>query len=139
MKTVIVNLDGTLFDCRWRNCFLPDFDAFHSRCRGDTIIEPVRNIVRSLSFHNNLIVIVAGRPNTYRDWTQDLLDECDVPYDELYLRADAYESPDEYFKSWVATNLVAKNHEIVLAIESQQELVDMWRANEVHCLQTQAV
>jgi hypothetical protein len=137
MKTVIVDLDGTLFDCRWRNCFLPDYEAFHKRCRGDTIIEPIRNLVRSLSFHNNLIVIVAGRPNTYREWTQDLLDECDVPYDNLYLRGDNVR-PDQEFKKTVFDYLTGINHKIDLAIESQQPLIDMWRANGVHCIQTEA-
>ena len=142
MKTAIVDIDGTISDARHRLHFVlqrpKDYEAFHSRCGEDPVIPSVRRVVSALS-ELFKVVLVTGRPDTYRDITMDWLDSNAVIYDELHMRPAGDTSPAAQFKSRVLFELVSKGHEIFLAIEDQQSVVDMWRANGVHCLQTAVI
>lgn len=146
MKTAIFDIDGTLSNANWRLHFVrppegtpKDYEAFHKRCMGDTVIEPVRAMVHALAFHNHKIVLITGRPETYGDLTVAWLDENDVPFDELHMRKAGSNERAVTYKHGVLQDLIARGHDIRLAVEDQQEVVDMWRANGIHCLQTQAV
>lgn len=146
MKTVIVDIDGTVSDSRPRLHFVRpppgvsrDYQAFHSRCGEDKPIQAVVNLVKALAF-NHRIALMTGRPNTYREQTQDWFDDNGVPYDYLIMKPDTKASvPATEYKLRECRALQAKGHEIAFVIEDQQPLVDMWRANGIHCLQTQAI
>lgn len=147
MKTVIVDIDGTISDGRPRLHFVRpppgerrDNEAFHSRCGEDKPIESVIALVRSLADNGNQIALMTGRPNTYRDQTQDWLDDNVVPYDYLIMKSvEDVNMPAPEYKLRELRALQAKGHEILFAIEDQANVVAMWRANGIHCLQTQAV
>lgn len=146
MKTAIIDIDGTISDGRHRLHFVRpgpgekrDNAAFHSRCSEDPVIISVRRVVSALS-ELFQVVLVTGRPDTYRDITQDWLDSNGVIYDQLHMkRPDQENMPAVEYKLGVLRALQAKGHDVFLAIEDQQNVVDMWRANGVHCLQTVAI
>lgn len=146
MKTVIVDIDGTISDSRPRLHFVRpppgekrDNEAFHSRCSEDMPIAAAVGFVKVLA-RDFQIALLTGRPNAYRDQTQDWLDDNGVPYDYLIMRPDVdSKMPATEYKLREARALQAKGHDIFLVVEDQQKLVDMWRANGIHCLQTQAV
>jgi uncharacterized HAD superfamily protein len=146
MKTAIVDIDGTLSDARPRLHFVRppegvsrDYEAFHSRCGEDKPIKEMVRLVSALANDSKMIVLVTGRPDTYRDITQDWLDNNGVVYDELHMRPAGHNAPAPEFKKGVLDTLRSKGHDVFLALEDQQSVVDMWRANGIHCLQTQAV
>lgn len=145
MKTVIVDIDGTISDGRHRLHFVRpapgvarDYEAFHSRCGEDPVIASVYATVWALAHNKNQIVFCTGRPNIYREATQDWLDDNNVPYDELHMKPLGDSRPAPEYKLGVLKALQAKGHEVFLAIEDQPNVVAMWRANGIHCLQTQA-
>lgn len=146
MKTVIVDIDGTISDSRPRLHFVRpgpgekrDNEAFHSRCSEDMPIAAAVRVVTVLANYYK-IVLLTGRPETYREQTQDWLDRNGIVYDYLIMRPAADSNlPATEYKLREALALQAKGHEIFLVVEDQQKLVDMWRANGIHCLQTQAV
>lgn len=145
MKTCIVDIDGTISDSRHRLHYVRpapgvsrDYEAFHMRCGQDKPIASMLALVRSLSY-NNRIVLCTGRPENHADISVKWLDENGVPYDEFHMRKAGDNRPAPEYKLGVLKDLQARGHEVFLAIEDQQNVVDMWRANGIHCLQTQAV
>lgn len=145
MKTAIVDIDGTISNSNHRLHFVRppegvsrDYEAFHLKCNEDLPIQSIVDLVSLLS-RDCQIVLCTGRPNAYRDITQDWLDMNGVVYDQLHMRPDGDTTPAPDYKSRVLAELVSKGHEVFLAIDDQQNVVDMWRANGIHCLQTQAV
>lgn len=146
MKTAIVDIDGTISDGRHRLHFVRpgpgqkrDNAAFHSRCGEDPVIESMRRVVHALADVGQ-VVLCTGRPDTYRDQTQDWLDANDIPYDELHMkRVDQENTPATEYKLGVLRGLQARGHDVFLAIEDQANVVAMWRANGIHCLQTEAI
>ena len=146
MKTIIVDIDGTISDGRPRLHFVRpppgekrDNEAFHSRCYEDKPIAAVVALVNTMAGENH-IALMTGRPNTYRDLTQDWLDDNGVSYDYLIMKSvEDVNMPAPEYKLRELRALQAKGHEILLAIEDQQKVVDMWRANGIHCLQTEAI
>src|SRR4051812_6569456 len=92
MKSAIIDLDGTLADCRHRlHHVLPgakrDWEAFFAGIYDDNLIHPVAAVVRSLA-RDYKIVLCSGRPEKYRGVTTKWLDEFNVPFDALYMRPD---------------------------------------------------
>lgn len=148
-RAIIVDIDGTISDGRNRLHFVrppegvsKDYAAFHSRCGEDPVIESVVSLVRAVA--NNYgpytaIMLVTGRPDNYREQTYDWLDKGSIPYDELHMRPEGDNRSAPEYKKGVLGMLQAKGYEVLLAFEDQQNVVDMWRENGIHCLQTQAV
>lgn len=141
-KTVIVDIDGTVSDSRHRLHFVlqkpKDRESFHALHRQDAAIHAVVETVKALAYDHN-IVMLTDRPDCYRDSTQDQLDDFGIMYDELHMRSTGDTTPAPEYKASVLAKLRAKGHNIFLAIDDQQNVADMWRANGIHCLQTQAV
>lgn len=145
MKTAIVDIDGTISDSRHRLHFVrppegtkKDYEAFHSRCGEDPVIPSMCKMVAALA-NDGCVILVTGRPETYRDITMEWLDDNGFAYDGLHMRPVGDNRPAAEFKLGVLRELQAKGHDVFLAIEDQASVVAMWRANGVHCLQTEAV
>ena len=141
---VIVDIDGTIADCRHRRHFVndgnSDWTAFFDAMKDDTPIRSVINIVNSL-YYRNQIILVTGRPESYRSHTIKWLRNVDVSYHYLFMREDDYTNQVGQrgtpwdFKEEVLINLRRAGVQINLALEDKQECVDMWRRNGVVCLQ----
>lgn len=61
MKTAIIDIDGTLADCRHRlHHVLPgqkrDWDAFFSKMDDDGLIDPVASVVRSMADQYKIVL-----------------------------------------------------------------------------------
>ena len=139
MTAIIVDIDGTIADNMHRQSALDsepkDWDAFFMDCHLDAPIEPVLEVVRALS-ENNLIFIVTGRSEKYRELTRLWLIKHKVPYAELYMRAEGDYRPDHEIKEEILFE-IRKNYSPTLAIDDRQSVVDMWRRNGLICLQNE--
>lgn len=143
MKTVIVDIDGTVSDSRHRVHHVTHKPknpaAFHALCHLDPVIRSVAMLVRALCYEGHQIVLVTGRPDTYRETTQDWFDAANIPYDELHMKVEGDTRSNAEYKSEVLQKLRDKGHDVFLAIDDMTSVVDMWRSEGIHCLHTQAI
>jgi hypothetical protein len=139
MKTVIVDIDGTLADCRHRlHHVLPgarrNWNAFFAAMSDDSLIHPVADVVRQLAVESK-VVLCSGRPEDYRPATEAWLDAYGVPRDALYMRPAGDTRPDHVVKAQILDGIRADGYEPFIVIDDRQSVVDMWRENGLVCLQ----
>lgn len=139
MKTAIIDIDGTLADCRHRlHHVLPgsrrNWDAFFAEMDDDGLIEPVADVVRQLS-RDSKIVLCSGRPEDYRAVTEAWLDRNSVARDALYMRAAGDTRADHIVKAQILDGIRADGFDPYIVIDDRQTVVDMWRENGLVCLQ----
>lgn len=140
MKTVLVDIDGTLANIEHRRPFLDEtpanWAAFNARMDGDTPNWPVVNLYKALwvSQAYNL-VLLTGRNERFRKVTEQWLFWNEIPFGRLLMRADGDSRADNIIKEEILASLRAEGLEIELAIDDRQQVVDMWRDNGITCLQ----
>ena len=138
MKTIVIDLDGTLANIDHRLPFIkresPDWDSFYSACDGDKVNEWCKILMENLNVSDIFITIVSGRRKAEENKTKEWLMDNSVSYDSLnLLREDGDFTPDtELKKKW----LHEYGHEnILFVVDDRQKVVDMWRKEGVVCLQ----
>lgn len=139
MKTVIVDIDGTVADCRHRlHHVLPggkrDWKSFFAEIPHDPPIQPVVDLVQSLA-QSFRIVMASGRSEDERDVTVAQLDAFGVPYDRMYMRASGDTRPDDVVKRQILAGIREDGYEPFIVIDDRQSVVDMWRDEGLVCLQ----
>lgn len=137
--TIVVDLDGTLSDCRHRRYLVEgkhrDYDAFHRKLEEDPVNEAVRFIMRG--YFNCMwprLEIVSARPKSYKGATCLWLEKHGIFPDAVnLLRDDGDNTPDQELKrAWLHAYGKDRIH---FVIDDRQKVVDMWRAEGVPCLQ----
>lgn len=139
MRAAIIDIDGTLADCRHRlHHVLPgakrDWDAFFAAMDQDGLIEPVADVVRQMS-RDSKIVLCSGRPENYRDVTEAWLDRNGISRDALYMRPAGDTRADHIIKAQILDGIKADGFEPFIVIDDRQSVVDMWRESGLVCLQ----
>lgn len=144
-RTAIIDIDGTISDGTHRLHHVRpdagkerDYEAFHSLCSADTVVESVAAVVRSLAATSQ-VVLLTGRPENYRWQTVCWLEANNIPYDGLWMRPVGDNTPAPEYKKGVLDALQIIGHDVFLAIEDADEVVAMWRENGIHCLHTQTI
>lgn len=133
MKSIIVDIDGTLADCSHRRHFLQNrnWDGFFGAMADDNPIQAVIDCVNSLS-HNYKIVLVSGRPDNYWEVTRQWLDRYSVSFDDLKMRKSGDTRHDTIIKKEILDSM---SDDIAFVIDDRQSVVKMWRDNGLTCLQ----
>lgn len=139
MRAAIIDIDGTLADCRHRlHHVLPgrkrDWEAFFGEMDDDEPIWPVCEVVRHLALESR-IVLCSGRPENYRAVTEAWLDRNGVQRDALYMRPAGDTRPDHIVKAQILDGIKADGYEPFIVIDDRQSVVDMWRDRGLVCLQ----
>ena len=143
MDCVIFDIDGTLADCTHRLHHVKygerNWDAFFAEMHLDGAIEPVvmlNNAVESYNVDGSLgIVICTGRPDRYRQVTEEWLMDHGVAWHQLYMRAEGDHRPDHIVKRQILDGIREDGWNPVLVIDDRQSVVDMWRDAGLICLQ----
>lgn len=139
MKTAIFDIDGTLSNCSARLCHIldghPDWDAFHRACQLDPVNEPVRLLLRQLKQADWTIALCTGRPWRYEDATRGWLNKHRIVYHSLIMREDGDKQSDVDLKRRMLKGLRDLGHDVQMAFEDRQRVVDMWREEGVFCFQ----
>lgn len=138
---VIVDLDGTLFDCNHRKYLIqgpnPDWDTFFDQARYDTVFDYVRNTYVSLQTIGYSMLICTSRPENNRPVTEAALRKiAGVSWDLLAMRSDSDFRPANEVKRDMLGSIRKMGYIPILAIEDSPDVVKMWRENGVPCLQT---
>lgn len=118
----IVDIDGTLA----RHHRSPyDYDKLHA----DTVIFPVADTITQLhkDYH---VLLVSGRPDSYKDETEMWLRENYISYDKLYMRAEGDTRQDAVVKSEILDKILER-YDVVAAIDDRQRVLEMWRTRGI--------
>jgi len=142
IPTALFDIDGTLADIEHRTHFVSgkqkDFDAFFEAMVDDVPNKPIVELLKSLE-RQFQIVFVTGRPERYREVTESFLEGIGSPVcNNLIMRPDDQRYiPDYEVKQNLLDELLKEidKENIIFAVDDRQQVVDMWRANDITTLQ----
>ncbi len=136
---VIFDMDGTLADCEHRRHFVEgkkkNFDRFYGAMASDARNDPIAGLCNMYFMHDWHVVICTGRPEEYREVTEQWLRSHGVFYHELMMRPDARKHDPDYAVKQDMLNEILKTREVHVAVDDRNQVVDMWRRNGITCLQ----
>jgi predicted kinase len=122
---IMVDLDGTLALIDHRN----PYDA--AQCEDDAVNE----VVRSIASHHEHVLLVSGRDAEFRPHTERWLARHAIPYTELHMRAAGDRRKDSIVKRELFDAHVRGRWDIAFVLDDRNQVVDMWRALGLTCLQ----
>lgn len=140
MKTILFDIDGTLADIEHRRVYLastsPDWKKFNSQMGLDTPNLPVVQLYLTLweSVKYN-IELVTGRNEEFRKITEQWLAWNEIPFKKIHMRKDRDSRPDHIVKKEILDEMLHSGYDIGFVVDDRQQVVDMWRANGIVCLQ----
>ena len=120
MSDILVDIDGTVANCEHRLHHIREkpknFRKFMEACPDDTIIEPVRDILRDLDqFSHNRLVFCTGRSDLYRKETEDWIHAADLSSDAIYMRTQGDYRHDDIVKSELIDQIITDGYKPVIA------------------------
>ena len=134
MKLIVVDIDGTVSDFRWREQFVKNKELYYEMSPNDP---PHRDMVRLVSLLSVFykVVFCTGRSIKHEAMTVEWLYTYfgDVDW-ELIMRDENDKRPDHEAK---ISAFLDKHrlHEVFMVLEDRQSVVDAWRRYGVRCLQ----
>jgi len=96
--------------------------------------EIVVSVLRDWRERGKHVVIVSARNDKNRGITEQWLAKYGIHYDALYMRRDGDYRPDNVFKQELLDN-IRMNTIIERVYDDRNQVVDMWRANGIDCIQ----
>lgn len=139
MRSVIIDIDGTLSNCVPRLEFDSsnklNWEKFFKGMENDLPNEWCVRLAQIYYKMGFIVYIVTGRPSEYMDVTKKWLDKWSVPYDFLYMREEGDYRKDDVVKRDILHALLPKKELIEFVVDDRQVVVDMWRDEGLTCLQ----
>jgi beta-phosphoglucomutase-like phosphatase (HAD superfamily) len=130
-------MDGTLCDVRSVRHFVEastgderfrrNFNAFHSAALECPAHPAVVALLDRLQGEGVEILVVSAREAKWGFQTAIWLDEHDIAYDDMFLRANGDNRPDSDVKREIASQLVQRFRPVV-AIDDRDDIIDVWHA-----------
>jgi len=138
IPAIVVDLDGTLCDIEHRRhhvrCDDPDWTAFFEGMSEDTPNDWCVQLINKFRDTHN-IVFCSGRPDIYREVTEDWLKKYNIRYDGLFMRSGDSYAPDWMVKQNILDFELRPRYEILFVVDDRKQVVDMWRKNGLTVLQ----
>lgn len=141
MKTIIVDVDGTLVDVsglrEWVTGKNKNYDRFHELAEFAPPIQWVIDHVNRRWTEGWIIVLLTARNDKHLDSTRRWLDKFSVEYDELYMRKDGDFRPDYEVKKEFLEQIRASRprHDIVYAIDDNPNVIALWKEELIPVLE----
>jgi uncharacterized HAD superfamily protein len=136
---IIVDIDGTIADCRHRRKFVidgaRDWRSFYESMTEDESIEPVCIVATCLWAAGHRIIITTGRPAQYFQHTIEWLNRKDINFHTIRMRSEWDYREDSIVKEEMLKELRAEGYDPKLALDDREPVVQMWRRNGIICLQ----
>ena len=136
MKTIIFDIDGTLANISNRVGRIPNWKYFQTDHHLDKPIEAIVTLFHTL--YNTCLfrlICVSGRLESEREATTEWLTGHGIYYEQLIMRPDGNYISDDVLKEKVLKRLQAEGHDILFVVDDRKRVVDMWRRNNIMCLQ----
>jgi hypothetical protein len=139
-EAIIVDLDGTLCMNEHRRHFMrqvpKDRDSFHGALSQDKVNPNIASLLNLMRDHCDYkIVILTGRPDTYREPTVLWLSANYIEHDDLLMRTAGDCRPDTEVKAEIFKHGIAGYYDVQFALEDKDSVVKMWRELGVECWQ----
>ena len=97
--------------------------------------EVILDIVRRLQDSGLIAIAMSGRVEATRELSlHALMDNLVYPH-ELFMRADGDNRKDNIIKAELFDNHVRDNYDVKFVLDDRNQVVDMWRAMGIKCLQ----
>lgn len=129
----IVDIDGTLAHMGGKRS---PYD--YAKAINDTLDPHVADLVTKLKFNTQAgIVIVSGRSEDCRKVTERWLDENNIFYDELFMRASGDNRRDDLVKYEIYRDHIHDNWEVLGVFDDRVSVVRMWREIGLKCYQVE--
>ena len=129
-KAIIVDIDGTLAHMKDRSPF--DWQRVgEDEC--DDIIKGIVNAYDNLG----VTIVMSGRDGSCRDITIKWLEDNNIKYDLLLMRAENDFRKDSIVKQELFDNNIKNKYYIEYVLDDRNQVVDMWRNMGLKCLQVQ--
>lgn len=137
-KAFLVDIDGTLAHMRdyrgpfdWKNVGLDDVDQ---------TIADIANVLTGdgYSWSNGdrpQMIVMSGRDESCRRETTLWLNKHFIAWDHLFMRPEKDMRPDNIVKAELFDKHVRDNFDVKFVLDDRQQVVDMWRAMGLTCLQ----
>ena len=138
---IIFDVDGTLMNVEHRRRFVDgsqqvDWKMFELETVYDTRNEHIFEIAENMKDAGHSIVIVSARKERQRELTEKQLSATmGVFWDFMFMRPDDSFEPDHQFKQRVLDELLKADWKPDMVFDDRNQVVDMWRANGIPCLQ----
>lgn len=127
-SALVCELDNVLAIAHQRNLQ----DVF--LCENDLVHQPIKELLDIYRAKDYKIILLTQRPETYRRQTQNWLYYNRVEFDELLMYPSGIKGV-RYKKEFYEEEIALK-YQVKLALETQQEAVDLWRLElQIPCLQ----
>lgn len=97
----------------------------------------VQEMVRALSAHGLVAIAMSGRKSITREKTESCLRRDDVPFKHLFMRADGDDRADNIIKHELFNAHVRDNYDVQFVLDDRDQVVDMWRAMGLKCVQVE--
>lgn len=136
LKAIIIDIDGTLADCSHRRHLAQNknWKEFFDRSGDDDLNHWCFVIMQHLKVRYE-IILCTGRSEDYRLLTQTWLTQHGVPYKKLFMRKSKDYREDCVIKKEIYKNEIEPEYDVVFCVDDRQQVVDMWRAEGLVCLQ----
>jgi phosphoglycolate phosphatase-like HAD superfamily hydrolase len=144
MKTIVVDLDGTLCDCAHRIAYAQSqqWDEFHSRLADD---QPFLDVVEFIERIDGLcqfeLVGLTGRSEKWRNLTNEWLSRHQIYLDVLLMRPDGNFESDHILKPKMLLeeifngDFTRMKEGVFLVLEDRDKVVEAWRNLTIPCWQ----
>ena len=136
-KAIIVDIDSTIANNDHRQKHLTgkkDWDKFFDACEQDKPITASISMVQALEKKDLKIVFISGRPENYKEKTENWLKKhVGLKKYELLMR------PNKNFNDVVEIkrnllNSIRYKYEILFALEDNEALATMWEEENIPCI-----
>ena len=136
---IIFDVDGTLMNIDHRKHFVQDkpkdWKQFIIEMKNDIPRKEIFAIAHEAKANGHRIIVSSGRNERDRELTtRQLASEGLVP-DIFLMRADDDFRSDDLVKKDLLNQMIEKGFNPILAIDDRNQVVEMWRANDIPCYQ----
>lgn len=145
---IIFDLDGTLADLSHRLHFISngnrDWDSFFAACKDDAPIPHMVQLYRMLkeakvsdttTFSKHTLIVASGRSDSCRYDTAMWMLDNGIITKHLYMRKEGDHRSDYQVKQEILEQIKADGFNPIMAFDDRDQVVKMWRDNEVPCAQ----
>ena len=136
-EAVVFDIDGTVSDRRHRLKHLDgkkDWDAFFNDMDQDPPIAPIVRKVEDYSKKKKQIIFVTGRPDSYRNITEEWIKRNIKINDYILIMRETnnYESDLSLKKRFLETELL--EFHILKVFDDREDLISMWKEAGLDCV-----
>jgi len=136
---IIFDVDGTLMDIEHRKHFVQnkpkDWKQFMAEMVNDSPRKEIFAIAHEAKKNGHRIIVSSGRNERDRELTTRQLNGEGLFPDIFLMRADDDYRSDDLVKKDLLNEMREKGFNPILAVDDRNQVVEMWRANDIPCFQ----